>query len=85
MQDPVEDKQATIAVKRKKVSVWRLGLGLLLLLGGLGNLISKPEGDLQPSNQTQWMSYYFVTFLFLAIGALLIVLGTRPVWRRPAE
>jgi hypothetical protein len=85
MQEPVQDNRAPVEQKHERVSFWRLGLGLLLLMAGLANLLSKPSGELQPSNETQWMGYYFVTLLFLTLGLLFVVLGTRVLWRRPKQ
>jgi hypothetical protein len=66
------------------VSWWRLGLGLLLLLGGLSNLDrSGIAPDLMPSNETQWIGYYFATAAVIVAGLLLVFFGVRRAWRRP--
>jgi hypothetical protein len=70
--------------KFRHVSWWRLGLGLLLLLDGLGNLDRRGiPPDLMPSNEAQWFGYCLATAAVIVAGILLIVLGVRRAWRRP--
>ena len=70
----------------RRVSWWRLGLGLLLLLAGLKNLDQRNlSPELMPSNETQWFGYYLVTAVFLVAGVLLIVAGVRRVMPRPPD
>jgi hypothetical protein len=70
----------------RRVSWWRLGLGLLLLLAGLKNLDQRNlSPELMPSNETQWFGYYLVTAVFLVAGVLLIVAGARRVMPRPPD
>jgi len=72
--------------KRIKISWWRLGLGLLLLLGGLKNLDTHNiPSDLLPSNPTQWFGFYFITIVFLVGGLALIVTGFGRIRRRPSQ
>ncbi|MGD0892065.1 MAG: hypothetical protein ABR923_11060 [Terracidiphilus sp.] len=70
----------------RHVSWWRIGLGLLLLLGGLGNL---DRGNITPAltppNETQWSGYYFANAAVIVVGLWLIFFGVLRAWRRPRD
>jgi len=60
----------------RRVSWWRLGLGLVLVAGGLKNLDTGDiPPELEPSNMTQWFGFHLVTALFLIFGLGLVIAG----------
>jgi hypothetical protein len=64
------------STKARQVSWWRLGLGLLLLLGGLKNLDQRNiSPDLLPINQAEWAGWYFGEAAFIIVGLWLIIVG----------
>ena len=70
----------------RKVSFWRLGLGLLLIFLALKNFdIRDIQPGLLPSNSTQLIGYYAITFVFLISGLALVFFGIRRLWRRPPQ
>lgn len=72
--------------KRRKVSWWKLGLGLLLLLAGLKNLDQRNvPAELLPSNETQWFGFFLATGIFLLLGLIFVIAGLRHLWLDPPE
>ncbi|HEY1804168.1 MAG TPA: hypothetical protein VGG45_06775 [Terracidiphilus sp.] len=70
----------------RKISFWRLGLGLLLTLLALKNLDTAAiQPTLLPSNQSQWVGYFGITIAFFLGGLVLIFFGIRKLWRKPPE
>jgi hypothetical protein len=76
----------------RHVSWWRVGLGLLVLIGGLSNLgLSNLDRrgvapELMPSNETQWVGYYLATAAVIVAALLLVFAGVRHAWHRsPVE
>jgi hypothetical protein len=58
--DKKENQQGT-----EKVTFWRLGFGLILLLLGLKNLDPSGLAELKPANPAQAFGYYSVTAAFI--------------------
>jgi hypothetical protein len=80
------NEKATNPRKLRRMSWWRLGLGLLLLLCGLKNLDTHNiSADLLPSNPTEWFGFYSITTVFLVGGLVLIVTGVGRIRRRPPQ
>jgi hypothetical protein len=70
----------------RRVSFWRLGLGLALIFLALKNFdTGNIQPDLAPINSTQWITYYAFTVAVLVGGTALVFLGIRKLWRRPPE
>jgi hypothetical protein len=70
--------------KRRRVSWWRIGLGLLLLFGGLKNLnVQGIPAPLLPANEGEWFGYYLAAGAFTIAGLFFLVIGISRVARRP--
>jgi hypothetical protein len=70
----------------RKVSFWRLGLGLILTFLALKNLDTRNVApEFLPSNSSQWIGYYGVTIAILVCGFVLIFFGIRKLRYRPPE
>lgn len=67
--------------KPRKISWWKLGLGLLLLLAGLRNFDQRGVPvELLPSNETQWFGFFLATGVVLLLGLILVIAGLRHLW-----
>ncbi len=70
----------------RRISLWRLCLGLLLIFLALKNFdIRAIQPEFVPSNSTQWITYYAMTVAILIGGVALVFLGIRRFRRRPPE
>ncbi|HEY2857459.1 MAG TPA: hypothetical protein VGJ21_03535 [Terracidiphilus sp.] len=82
MQGDTPDQQAE-TLERKPVRVWQIVVGILLIVAGACNPISRPAGPMGPSNETQWMGYFLATAFFLIVGLMFVLFGTRVLPRKP--
>ena len=77
----MEEKKKLPPQNPRKVSWWKVGLGLLVLLGGLKNLGQRGvPTELVPSNEAQWFGYLLVTALFILVGLFFMIAGLRHLW-----
>ena len=65
----------------RRISWWKVALGILLLLAGLRNLDFRGiQAQLMPSNETQWFGYLLITALFILAGLFFLIAGLRHLW-----
>jgi hypothetical protein len=65
---------------------WRLGLGAILLLGGIRNLLFPDPNipnELKPTNLSQMVGFVAISVVFCLAGAGLLIIGVRLLWQRP--
>jgi uncharacterized membrane protein YcjF (UPF0283 family) len=75
------EEETETGKRQPRISWWKLGLGLLLLLGGLKNLGQRNiPVELMPSNETQWFGYFLATALFIVAGLFFMIAGLRHLW-----
>lgn len=80
------EAEKTAPEKTKRITLWRLGLGSILLLLGLKNLDQRNvPAELIPSNSTQWFGFYLATFAIILTGIWLLIAGVRHLRRNRAE
>ena len=68
--------------KPRKVSFWKLGLGLLLLVLGLNNLGPNGLAQVTPGDAAENLGFYTVTATAIIAGLGLIIVGAKSLWSR---
>jgi hypothetical protein len=78
--DKKENQQGT-----EKVTFWRLGLGLILLLLGLMDLNPTGPAELKPANTGEAFGYYGAAAALIVLGLFLTVRGIQILRRKPSK
>jgi len=77
----MDDPEKPTPKRQRKISWWKLGLGLLFLLAGLKNLDQRNvPAELMPSSETQWFGYFLATAIFILAGLIFMIAGLRHLW-----
>jgi hypothetical protein len=72
----------------RKVSFWKLGLGLLLILAEVKSWLTPDDSlpdALKYANATQQIAGRLVSIAVLAAGVLLVFFGLRAIWSRGTQ
>ena len=73
--------------KPKKISFWKLAVGLILVLAAIKNWLTPDESFpdvLKASNETQQQAAYAASIVIFLVGLGFVIAGVRALWpKRP--